>query len=202
MAKVITNTGKNKLKNFKKVNSTVKNISQGPVRWCDHLQELKERRCGKEIEINNFEISGENKKLVRGKVTIGSGAGESVWPAGELGGPDDRGQASDVGFIAANGSKMPNLGKKKVVFKKNGQLRRMGFQCSDVRKPLGAVSRICEKGNIVQFGPKGEQCFIQNLETREKMFMKLERGTYVVEVDFVFDEHLKVNTDSGFIQQA
>ena len=89
-----------------------------------------------------------------------------------------------------------------MVSKKNGQFRSMGFQCSDVRKPLGAVSRICEKGNIVQFGPKEEQCFIQNLETQEKMFMKLERGTHVIKVDFVVDEHLKVNTGSGFIGQA
>ena len=40
-----------------------------------------------------------------------------------------------------------------------------GFQVSDVQKPLAAVWRIAEMGNIVQFGPKAEENYIQNVKT-------------------------------------
>ena len=34
----------------------------------------------------------------------------------------------------------------------------LGFQVADVKKPLVSVRRITEKGNLVQFGPKPEDC--------------------------------------------
>ena len=105
------------------------------------------------------------KKLVKGKVTVDSGAGESVWPQGVLGEADEV-SANSVGFVAANGSRMKNFGKKRVVFVKDQQKRAIGFHVTEVRKPLAAVSRIAEKGNIVQFGPKPENCFIQNIQTQ------------------------------------
>ncbi len=41
----------------------------------------------------------------------------------------------------------------------------LDFQVSDVQKPLAAVWRIAEKGNIVQFGPRVEDNFIKNTVT-------------------------------------
>ena len=152
-------------------------------------------QCEELVEINNIETKRTRK--IKGKVTIDSGAGESVWPSHHLGGPDESGLTS-VGFLAANGSKMPNYGPKKVVFENEGKTRSMKFHCTDVKKPLGAVSRICEKGNIVQFGPSEDQCFIQNIVTQEKIPMKLEKGTYVMEVDFVVNEDVEVNRNAGF----
>ena len=146
-------------------------------------------------------VDSKAKKFVKGKVTVDSGAGESVWPEGVLGKPDEEGSKL-VGFVAANGSKMRNLGKKKVIFAKDGKKRSMGFHVTEVKKPLAAVSRIAEKGNIVQFGPKPEDCFIMNVESKEKMFMRLERGTYVLDVEFEVDEDMDVPIDLGFLRQA
>ena len=146
-------------------------------------------------------VEPKRKKLVKGKVTVDSGAGESVWPEGVLGAPDEVGSQS-VGFVAANGSKMRNLGKKKVVFRKDDKRRSMGFHVTEVKKPLAAVSRIAEKGNLVQFGPRPEDCYIMNIETKEKMMMRLERGTYVLDVEFEVDKDLDVPIDLGFLRQA
>ena len=44
-----------------------------------------------------------------------------------------------------------------------------------------AVRKICEKGNIVQFGPKASDNYILNTTTKEKIWLKLERGQYVME---------------------
>ena len=47
----------------------------------------------------------------------------------------------------------------------------LGFQVSDVQKPLAAVWRIADKGNLVQFGPNPEDNFIQNVTTKRKIPM-------------------------------
>ena len=54
-----------------------------------------------------------------------------------------------------------------------------------VKKALAAVWRICDKGNIVQFGPEEADCFILNKETKQKVQMKKKKGSYVIEVEFV-----------------
>jgi hypothetical protein len=51
-----------------------------------------------------------------------------------------------------------------------------------------------ERGNIVRFGPGPKDTFIENILTKEKIFMKKERGTYVLEID------LK-NNDSVFARR-
>ena len=55
---------------------------------------------------------------------------------------------------------------------------------SDVKKPLAAVWRICERGNVVPFGPENEDCFIMNKRTKDKVFMRREGGSYVLDVRF------------------
>ena len=41
-----------------------------------------------------------------------------------------------------------------------GKQMKLRFQVADVKKPLAAVKRICENGNLVSFGPKEEDKFI------------------------------------------
>ena len=88
-----------------------------------------------------------------------------------------------------------------MTFMKDHKKRSMGFHVTEVKKPLAAVSRIAEKGNLVQFGPRPEDCYIMNIETKEKMMMRLERGTYVLDVEFEVDEDMHVPIDLGFIRQ-
>ena len=64
----------------------------------------------------------------------------------------------------------------------------MTFQASDVQKPLAAVWRIAEKGNIVRFGPREEDNFIENVATGRKIQMIKKGGSYVIKADFVKDE--------------
>jgi hypothetical protein len=64
----------------------------------------------------------------------------------------------------------------------------LGFQVSDVQKPLAAVWRIAEKGNIVQFGPKAEDNFIQNVKTKQKVPMTRKGGSYVLDAEFLIEE--------------
>ena len=63
------------------------------------------------------------------------------------------------------------------------KLMGMGFEVCDVKKALPAVWKICEKGNLVQFGFLENESFIMNKKTEKKVFMKRKGGSYVLEVE-------------------
>ena len=125
-----------------------------------------------------------------GEITIDSAAEESVCPK-------DWGKvyplkepAKWLQFTNASGGKMQHYGERQTTFQagKNRLVMGMGFQVSDVQKPLAAVWRIAEKGNIVHFGPKAEDNYIQNVATGQKIQMVRKGGSYVVEADFVMEK--------------
>ena len=63
----------------------------------------------------------------------------------------------------------------------------LNFQVNDVQKPLAAVWRIADAGNIAQFGQRSEDNYIQNTVTGEKLAMKkrgLRIGSGIREEDF------------------
>ena len=99
-------------------------------------------------------------------------------------------------FRTASGAKMRHYGSRLANFtaRDGGKERLMGleFQVSDVRKPLAAVWRIAEKGNIVQFGPTDTDCFIQNIRSQEKVGLRRKGGSYVMSVDFAEKEGSEV----------
>ena len=71
---------------------------------------------------------------------------------------------------------------------KEKTLMSLGFQVSDVQKPLAAVSRIAQKGNLVQFGPRPGDNFIQKVETKKKVQMVRKGGSHVIEANFVSND--------------
>lgn len=82
---------------------------------------------------------------------------------------------------------MGHYGRKDTVFKTGDgdRLMGMGFQVSDVTKPLAAVCRICEKGNWVHFGPGEWDSYIENVETGDRVGMQRKGGSYVLAVEFM-----------------
>ena len=122
-----------------------------------------------------------------GKITVDSGAAESVMPADfmadlpmQASPPDKQGAR----YIAANGSVMTNVGQKKLLFQtKDGTINAITFQATGVRKPLAAVSRIVENGNRVVFSPEGS--FIEHIGTGQRIDLEREAGTYVMNVKFL-----------------
>ena len=83
---------------------------------------------------------------------------------------------------------MNHYGEKDIKFRGLGRshpLSQMKFQISDVTKPLAAVTRIVEKGNIVQFGHEKEDCFIQSINTGWKIIIEKEADAYVMNVEYM-----------------
>ena len=120
-------------------------------------------------------VGKEGKKwasMGKGYITIDSAAEESVCPEGwcEAVGTKEVSEVNKLNLVNASGKKIEHYGEREVRFKaatKEGEVKMlgMGFQVAGVTKALAAVWRICDKGNIVQFGPEEEDNFILNKGT-------------------------------------
>ena len=72
------------------------------------------------------------------------------------------------------------------------------FEVADVNKPLIAVKRICEKGNVVSFGLKDGDNYIQNRVTRDTVSMRPSgKGSYLMDVNFENGISISITVDSG-----
>ena len=61
----------------------------------------------------------------------------------------------------------------------------MTFQVTEVRKPLAAVWRVAEKGNIVQFGPEEHHNYFYNIRTKKKIRLQKRGVSNILHVDDV-----------------
>ena len=141
-----------------------------------------------------FEINGVENDGLQVKIAIDSAAAESVCPMDWAGQfkvkPCVPGQ--ERSFINASGGEIKHYGEKRVALLtkgSSGSERKIGlpFQACDVKRPLAAVRRICEKGNIVQFGPGEKDNFIMNVQSQEKIWLKQEKGQYIMEASLMTD---------------
>ena len=117
------------------------------------------------------------------EVTVDSAAEESVCPkdwGSQFGlqpvAPDDQ-----IAFVNASGGRIIHYGSRKVVVAAvDGQHLGMTFQVTDVKKPLLAVSRLLEHGNIVKFGPLLGDSFVQNVATGSKLMLERRGNSWVI----------------------
>ena len=130
------------------------------------------------------------RPLGSGEITVDSAAEESVCPKAWGEAYQMRRPSRWLRFVNASGGQMGHYGEKTATFRAGGAeaVVSLGFQVSDVQKPLAAVWRIAEKGNIVQFGPREEDNFIMNVESGKKINMVHKAGSYVIEADYVVQE--------------
>ena len=186
--------------------STLLDVPPGIVNWekLQVLQELEEWAQLEEEEDFDFEEDDDDtviaevfevnavyaeKKYV--KIAIDSAAAESVCPpdwASEFKvTPCQEGQEQK--FVNASGGNIKHFGQKRVALDNpsGGRVIGMPFQACEVKRPLASVRRICEKGNVVQFGPGVADNFILNVKTREKIWLKQERGQYIMEASLATD---------------
>ena len=75
---------------------------------------------------------------------------------------------------------------------------KLKFQVADVKKPLTAVKRICEKGNVVCFGPEESDNYIKHKTTGNKIPLRRNgKGSYLMDVCFVGGSRTQIIVDSG-----
>ena len=163
------------------------------------------------VNVVKKEVPKVQKKLVKagvGKITVDSGAAESVMPKAMLGNETlvaGAAKLAGVKYVAANGARMDNHGEKQVRFKcqEGGALNKITFQVTDVAKPLASVSRILDKGNTVVFSRTKGGSYILNEKTGGKIPLVEEKGTFVMNVEYFQPEGAEAQGEmSGFTRQC
>ena len=105
---------------------------------------------------------------------------------------------SNIILKTANGGEMGHYGEKEVTFRTFTDVDVVGlkFQMTDGKKPLLAVRKLVEKGNVVMFLPEPDQNFVQHVQTGKKIPMEKRGGAFVIKAHFVEE------VDAGFTQQV
>ena len=76
-----------------------------------------------------------------------------------------------------------HFGTRHVAFQPDdtgGRMLEVGFEVTDLKKPLLSVKRVCEKGNTVHFGPREEDNYIQNVASGECIRLQRRGNSYVM----------------------
>ena len=74
---------------------------------------------------------------------------------------------------------------------------KMRFNVAKVQKPLTSAVRVVEAGNKFSTGPNPEDNFIENSTTGERIGLRVEKGTFVFDVEFKDGEAGTITLDSG-----
>jgi hypothetical protein len=58
----------------------------------------------------------------------------------------------------------------------------MEFHVTEAKRMLAAVGRITAAGNVVRLGDNDGESYIENVKTKQRMYLRKERGVYVLDV--------------------
>ena len=133
-----------------------------------------------------------------GEIVVDSAAEESCWPVDQGGAFETKPSRRNIVLKTANGAEMRHYGEKEITIKgsSDGEVVGLKFQVTDVKRPLLAVRRLVEKGNVVMFGPEPHQTYILHVASGRRIPMERRGGTFVIKAHFVKE------LSSGFTRQV
>ena len=74
---------------------------------------------------------------------------------------------------------------------------KMRFNVANFQKPLASAAKVVEAGNKISMGPNPEDNFIEKSTTGERIGLRVEKGTFVFDVEFKDGEAGTITLDSG-----
>ena len=161
------------------------------IKTLNRFEALSAEESGEEEEywIQGVEKDGSWENVGTAEIVIDSAADESVcpWTWGKAFKIKQIPENKKIKLRSANGGRIEHYGEKVVSFKTGDQedVKGMKFQVCDVQRPLAAVWRIVEQGNLVQFGPRAEDNYIWDPQKQEKIMMRRKGRSFVVDADMV-----------------
>ena len=118
------------------------------------------------------------------EVLIDSGACESVAPKRDFQDyavSESQGQRDGTFYVSALGKEIPNEGQKVIPgLTEDKTSCSFTFQMAAVTRPILAVSRICEKGNEVEFAKDGKGGVIRHVASKKEIPFVKKNGVYVL----------------------
>ena len=118
------------------------------------------------------------------KVTVDSGAAESVIPPDVIDNYPLIQHKDDIYYGTASGEPLKNLGELKLpMVTPSRRLKGMTFQACDVTKPLASVANMLNAGQAVIFAPEayGGSCVV-DLSSGDEEPLTLQDGNFIMEV--------------------
>ena len=122
------------------------------------------------------------------EITIDSAAEESVCPQQWAEAFGLQMADKPLKLVNANGGRIEHFGHRAVSFNpESGEGRTMEakFEVTNVRKPLMAVARVVDAGNVVQFGPGPRDNFIMNVGSKDKVYLRRRGNSFVLRGELV-----------------
>ena len=136
--------------------------------------------------------------------TVDSGAADNVMPIGWIIGMmicKSIGSVAGLMYVAANGSKIPNVGQTSIEFMSgDGTWSKWIFQLAAINKPLVSVSKLIEGGYRVIFDETGS--YIEHKKTKERINMRKERGVFIVDAYVKKGKKDTANADALFSRRG
>ena len=137
-------------------------------------------------------ISGMTR--IRKGLTVDSGAADHVMPVGWLillAVLQSVGQRMGLHYVAADGTRIPNVGQQLVKFMTvDGTWCELMFQLAAINKPLVSVSKLIEQGYKVIFDE--DKSYIIHKKSKKIIKMRKEKGVFVV------DAYIAKKPSTGF----
>ena len=171
---------------------TVLGAGSRSPRSADRIGTVIGADSAKELDIGIISTVSQKRfrKVGSGKITVDSGAGESVCPMDMV--PEEpihRTIKNGTTYRAAGGQSLVNQGEKRIKFKSGGSMASLNFQAiKEVKKPLASAAKIANKGNLIVLDGDGFDSYILNKATKKKIPIVQENNVYVMDVDVMTEE--------------
>jgi hypothetical protein len=114
---------------------------------------------------------------------------------------DDQAELADVGGVwmigAVDVTEEVEVNHVAAEAKKLTRESGMCFHAARVQKPLASAAKVVAAGNRIVMNPDGGESFIENIASGERLAMRVERGTYVFDVEYEDGKEGSITLDSG-----
>jgi hypothetical protein len=114
---------------------------------------------------------------------------------------DDQAEIADVGGVwmigAVDVTEEVEVNHVTAEAKKLTRESGMCFHVARVQKPLASAAKVVAAGNRIVMNPDGGESFIENIASGERLAMRVERGTYVFDVEYEDGKEGSITLDSG-----
>ena len=133
------------------------------------------------------------------EATIDSGAAASVCPA-HIFAEYEHLPPGDLHFVAANGELVPELYRvRPVIATQEGLIRQTQFSVANVSKVLVSAAQICNRGHRIVLGGEGDESFIEETATGQRMRLEQKDGVFVQKFAVILPRNMGFRGPAPFV---
>ena len=114
---------------------------------------------------------------------------------------DEQAEEADIGGVwmigAVEATEEVKVNHVETEAKKLTRESGMCFHVARVQKPLASAAKVVAAGNRIVMSPEGGESFIENIASGERLALRVDRGTYVFDLEYADGVEGAITLDSG-----